>query len=145
MANKDLIINNPQLPKKFKALGLLMCTAQEINVKMDRALKPFGISQSQLQILHILSEVPNGILTVNQIKKFMIDESPNLSRALNKLMASKLIIKNRSEEDQRVVYIQITEKGIKLHKEADELLIPAFNLDLPKEDIDKLYEILLKL
>lgn len=129
----------------MKALGLLMCTAQEYNARMNRAIKDLGVSQLQVNILHVLSEAPAEGLTVNHIKKFMIDESPNLSRALNKLMANKLIIKNRSEVDQRVVHIQITDEGRKLHEDADLLLLPELNIDLPKEDIDKLYEILLKL
>ncbi|MDX1474540.1 MAG: winged helix DNA-binding protein, partial [Reinekea sp.] len=42
------------------------------------------------------------------------DPMSNVSRLLNKLMEKQLIQKVRSAEDQRVVYIQLTDAGLKL-------------------------------
>lgn len=46
--------------------------------------------------------------TVNEIKAQMIDPMSNVSRLLNKLMEKQLIIKVWNQEDQYLVYIQIT-------------------------------------
>jgi DNA-binding MarR family transcriptional regulator len=60
-------------------------------------------------------------------------------------MDKELIVKTRDKVDQRVVHIQITDKGRKLHAEADGVMVPNMKLDLPESDIDTLYDILLKL
>jgi DNA-binding MarR family transcriptional regulator len=145
MANKDLVINNPDLTVEQKVLGLIMCIAQETNGAMNNSIKHLGVSVLQVNILHILSYAPEGKLTVNQIKKFLIDESPNVSRALNKLMTAGYIVKNRSEKDQRVVHIEITEEGRNMHIEADKCLIPSVDFKLEKTDAEKLFEILKKM
>ncbi|TKG91955.1 MarR family transcriptional regulator [Puteibacter caeruleilacunae] len=144
MANKKLIIDS-DLSTEQKVLALLACIAQEQTAELTRQIKPFDLSLTQLQILHILSEVPSGNLTVNQIKSVMIDESPNVSRALNKLMKRGCIRKERSETDQRVVYIHITEEGRQLHIDADKELIKALNLPLEENEVNQLYNILKKL
>jgi DNA-binding MarR family transcriptional regulator len=145
MANKDLIKNNEFLNKKQKALGLLLCVAQEVNSSMDKAVKPIGLSPLQVNILHVLDYAPEKGLTVNQIKQSMVEESPNVSRALNKLMEKKLITKKRSKQDQRIVHIKITEDGRNLHQIADEHLLKAMHISLSDEDADKLYEIMSKI
>ncbi|MCT4639765.1 MAG: MarR family transcriptional regulator [Bacteroidales bacterium] len=145
MANKKLVINNPDTTKEQKALGLLICAAQEFQAVAIKSIAHLGISPLQLNMLHVLDKGPEKGLTVNQIKKFMIEESPNVSRALNKLMDKELIVKTRDKVDQRVVHIQITDKGRKLHAEADGVMVPNMKLDLPESDIDTLYDILLKL
>lgn len=143
MANKDLIIHS-DLDIEHKVMGLLACTAQEINVKIDRNIRPMGLSMTQLNILHILSKAPDGKLTVNQIKSFMVDESPNISRSLNKLMENGHIVKERSTEDQRVVHINITDSGRKAHEDADKAIIDI-SVNLPREDLETLYIILKKI
>lgn len=143
MANKKLIVES-DLPVEFKALGLLMCIAQQKYAELTRQLNPMNLSLLQLNILHGLSMAPEGSLTVNQIKSLQVDESPNISRALNKLMERGLIVKKRSQEDQRVVRITITEAGLHAHKDGDALLIGA-TLGLSKEDTKKLYGLLAKI
>ena len=145
MANKELVINNPDATLEQKALGLLMCTAQDFNAAIARILAPLGVSYLQVHILHVLSKVPTKELTVNQIKKFMIDDSSNLSRVLNKLMDKKLIVKTRSDVDQRVVYIRINDAGEKMHNDADNLLLKSSKLNLTEDEIQKLYDILVKI
>ncbi|WP_207655723.1 MarR family winged helix-turn-helix transcriptional regulator [Vallitalea okinawensis] len=143
MAKKELIIHS-DMKLEHKVMGLLQCIAQEQNVRVDRCLRPMNLSYTQLNILHILSQVPTGQLTVNQIKQFMIDESPNVSRSLNKLMENGHIIKERSKEDQRVVYITITDSGRELHKTADQEIL-KLSLNLSEEDLQTVYEILVKI
>lgn len=143
MANKQLIIDAPGEIKQ-KALGLLLCSAQEKNSEINRALKPYDISFLQSNILHILDYSPTGSLTVNQIKKFMVDDTPNVSRSLNKLMDKGYIVKERSLEDQRVVHIVITDSGREVHKKADIALENVFTLDISDEDAQTLYDILCK-
>ncbi|PAB58331.1 MarR family transcriptional regulator [Anaeromicrobium sediminis] len=143
MANKDLIINS-DIDLDQKVLGLLICTAQEQTAKMMRSIRHMNLSLTQVNILHALSNSPSGQLTVNQIKSFMVDESPNVSRSLNKLMENGYIVKERSNEDQRVVYITVTDKGREIHESADKELL-KLSLNLSQGELEKMYELLTKI
>ncbi len=144
MANKELITNSTELTQEQKTVSLLMCTAQELMTKINLILQPYNLSVTQVQILHILSQTAGGKMTVSEIKQFMVNHNPNVSRSLNSLMKQNFITKNRCANDQRVVYIQLTQEGIKIHDLAYKELI-SINLNISKKDLNQLYKILLKL
>ncbi|MEP3245691.1 MAG: MarR family transcriptional regulator [Sneathiella sp.] len=143
MANKNLIINSDMMLEQ-KVLALLGCIAQEHKAEMERLINPMKLSLLQLNILHTLDKSPNGSLTVNQLKSAMFDQNPNVSRTLNKLVENDLIIKERSSEDQRTVFISITQSGRKAHRAADKELL-TFSSGLSGRDLEQLYSLLLKL
>jgi len=86
-------------------------TAQQTSTEIAKKLEPFDLSAQQLKILSIVAKSDEEKVTVNDIKAEMFDPMSNVSRLLNKLMDKKLIIKIRDEEDQRLVFIQITKEG----------------------------------
>ncbi|MCG8490196.1 MAG: MarR family transcriptional regulator [Sneathiellales bacterium] len=143
MPNKDLIINS-DMETDQKAVALIACIAQDYKVKMERLISPMDLSLLQLQILHALDYSPKGCLTVNQIKAAMVDDNSNVSRTLNKLVDMGMIVKERSSQDQRTVFIRITDLGRNAHKEADKLLL-SHTTGLTEADVKKLYALLLKL
>ncbi|GLO62468.1 hypothetical protein MACH09_29760 [Vibrio sp. MACH09] len=144
MANKKAIID-ADLSVETKLIGLLTCIGQEFKSEIARRLTPMNISMIQLNILHALSFAPEQCLTVNQIKQTMIDDSPNVSRALNKLMAAGLIEKQRSSEDQRIVYIHLTEQGSNAHIDADKQLLDMKINGLTEEESKQLYDLIKKI
>ncbi|MDX1341377.1 MAG: winged helix DNA-binding protein [Reinekea sp.] len=89
-------------------------TANWLQGKMTDILVPFQISVQQLRTLAIVAQMPERQATVKDIRQRMYDPMSNVSRLLNKLMEKQLIQKVRSAEDQRVVYIQLTDAGLKL-------------------------------
>lgn len=119
MANKQKVYKaNFSLPDK--AAVLVGCTAQEIANFVERALKEFDVSREQLSVIHYLDTAGVDKMTVNKLRETLIDDSPNVSRILNKMVDKGLVRKERQSDDQRVVYVSLTEKGRKLHKQADE-------------------------
>jgi len=142
MANKDMIINDPDTNPEQKAIKLLLGIAQSYQSEMIRALANLDISPLQAEILAALASAPKGGMTVNQLKRQMVDDNPNVSRALNKLMRSELIKKKRSEIDQRVVHIKITDKGKAMHEIAETALVPVLKLPLSEKQTLALYELL---
>lgn len=123
---------------------LVGCTAQEIANFVERALKEFDISREQLSVLHFLDTEPVEQMTVNQLREVLIDDSPNVSRILNKMADKGLVRKERQSEDQRVVHITLTEKGRRLHKQADEKII-GHNVRLSPKECQMLIELLMKI
>ena len=140
LANKELIIK-ADFPVEQKVLGLIMCIAQEKQAEIARLLKPLDLSFLQLNLLHTLDYAPLPELTVNQLKSALVEDSPNVSRALNKLVEKGLITKRRCQQDQRTVYISITESGRKMHKEGDEQLMGT-ELSFENSDAEQLYQLL---
>ena len=106
-------INSKFANIKDKALINILYTASWISSFQNEFFKPFGISRQQYNILRILkgSQSP---LKVQTIKKRMIERSPNATRLMDKLYAKALIERFSCEDDRRVVYIKITEKGMDL-------------------------------
>jgi len=74
----------------------------------------------------------------------LIDDSPNVSRILNKMVDKGLVRKERQQDDQRVVHIALTEKGRRLHKQAD-LKISGHNLKLSPQECQTLIALLMKI
>lgn len=143
MANKELILNS-DLNTNDKAVLTLLCTAQDINAEISRQLAKVGLSQEQLQVLHILDESPSGILTVNRIKDSFVTDSPNISRMLNKLVEKKLIKKQRDSKDQRIVFVEITGEGREMHRKADEIYLSVMP-KLTEKEAGTLLKLLVKL
>lgn len=143
MANKQKVYKS-DFPIRDKAAVLIGCTAQEIDNFVERTLKEFGISRAQLGVLHFLDTEPVEEMTVNQLREVLIDDSPNVSRILNKMMDKGLIRKERQSDDQRVVHISLTEKGRQLHHQADEKIL-GHNVRLSPKECQQLIELLMKI
>ncbi len=99
--------------EKVKALINIKYTANWLDTLGNEILKPYKISIQQYNILRILRGADKSI-TVNTIKDRMIQKSPNATRLMDKLCDKNLIERIRCENDRRVVYIKISEKGLKL-------------------------------
>ena len=145
MAKKEVIIKS-QCPVENKIYGLIRCIAHEMEAETTKCLKSYGLSNTQLSILEALDNCGmHKEMTVNQIKECLLDESPNVSRSLNKLMERKLIQKEQDKKDKRIVKIRITEDGTKAHRDA--ALAITKNKGKPKltkEEVKKLFALLMK-
>ena len=119
MANNQKVYDS-DFPIREKAAVLVGCTAQEIANFAERARKEFDLSRAQLGILHLLDRARHDEMTVNELRCTLLDESPNVSRILNKMVEKGLVRKERQSADQRIVYVSLPEKGRQLHHQAHE-------------------------
>ena len=106
-------INSSFQNQRLKALVNIKYTANYFDQIGASALKPFEISEPQYNILRILRGAGKAI-TVNQVKERMVQKSPNSTRLMDKLCEKDLITRSRCESDRRVVYVQISKKGLDL-------------------------------
>jgi DNA-binding MarR family transcriptional regulator len=142
VANKQKVYTS-NFPIRDKAAVLIGCTAQDIANFVERALKEFGVSREQLSVIHFLDTEPVEKMTVNKLREILLDDSPNVSRILNKMVEKGLVRKERQSEDQRVVHISLTEKGRRLHEKADKKII-GHNVRLSPKECETLIELLMK-
>lgn len=83
--------------------------------------KPFDLTLQQYNVLRILrGQYPNPITVIAIIER-MLDKMSNASRLVDKLLVKDLVIRRLCPHDRRAVDVIITEKGMKLLEELDEL------------------------
>ena len=123
-----------------KLLINILYTANWLNNETLKALKPFGVSPQQYNVLRILKgQYPNSI-SVNNIIDRMLDKSSNASRLVDKLKQKDLVEREVCTNDRRQVDIKITAKGLKLLNEIGEKLdnLNGFKETITKEDAKKM-------
>jgi DNA-binding MarR family transcriptional regulator len=103
-----------------KAILNILFTSNWLESDSARILKPLGISSQQYNVLRILKGQGESAISVNDIMSRMIDKMSNASRLVEKLRKKELIERVICEHDRRQVDIRITNKGLKLLKEADK-------------------------
>jgi len=109
--SKDINSSFPN--NKVKAMLNIVYTANWITSHQNEFFKSFGISPQQYNILRILKGAGEA-LKVQIIKERMIERAPNATRLMDKLCAKELIKRHNCETDRRVVYVEITKKGLEL-------------------------------
>ena len=107
-------------------------------------LSPLGLTYTQYLVFLVLWE-RDGITVGTIGEKLMLDNG-TLSPLLKKLQQAGYIERRRSEEDERVVVITLTDKGRDLQKQAKEIPLKAAGcVDLTPEKARQLYGLLYEL
>lgn len=137
-------INSKFENNKVKALLNIIYTANWITSCQNEFFKEYGISPQQYNILRILRGAVKPI-KVQLIKERMIERAPNATRLMDKLFDKNLIERARCEHDRRVVYVNISDKGLALLEEIDVYSNINFMNKLSEQEANMLSELLDKL
>jgi DNA-binding MarR family transcriptional regulator len=107
-------------------------------------LKPLGITYTQYIMFLVLWE-KDGITVGELCRRLMLDTG-TVTPMLKNTEKQGLIKRTRSEEDERVVVITLTEEGKALYRKAKEIPTQIGScVKLSKSDATALYKILYKL
>ncbi len=137
---------------KFKSethkAGLnILYTAWWLKTSFSQALKEYGITHEQYNVLRILKGKHPEHICVRDIACRMIEKSSNVPRIVDRLEIKKLVKRSVSSFDKRETLIQLTHTGLLLleatTKKADELF--DFQLCVTNEEAILLNELLEKL
>jgi DNA-binding MarR family transcriptional regulator len=100
-------------------LGLLR-TADAVKRSHAQVIEPHGITPQQYNVLRILRGAgPDGLPTLT-IGERMIEQTPGVTRLVDRLERKGLVARNPCAKDRRRVFCQITDKGLELLNELDE-------------------------
>jgi DNA-binding MarR family transcriptional regulator len=105
----------------------LFLASNYIHTQIDKICNKFKITHSQYNVLRILKGIyPDGHPR-GEIKRRMIEPSPDVTRLIDKLVSDGLVERYESLEDRRLSMTRITKKGIDLldniNPEVDKFLI----------------------
>lgn len=143
--SNSIFENSSNFPNEStRALLNLKYTANWLEKVGNELLRPFDISIQQYNILRILRGAKNAI-KMNEVRERMIENSPNSTRLTDKLCEKGLIERERSENDRRVVFVKITQKGLQLLDQISiEDYVQVMN-SLNEHELKVLNELLIKL
>ena len=119
----------------------LYAAARKVVGLYTPVLKPLGLTYTQYIVLLVLWEKDG--LTVGEICDRLCLDSGTLSPLLKKLQQADLVKKQRSQEDDRVVLVSLTEKGRSLQQQAKDVPLQVGScLSLSPEKAGDLYLLL---
>jgi MarR family transcriptional regulator, 2-MHQ and catechol-resistance regulon repressor len=91
----------------------ILSTSSRLMLFFSNQLKPFNLTFQQYNVLRILRQAGKP-LSVKSISDAMIDPSSNCSRLVDKLALKGYAVRLEQQTDKRIVYVTLTESGIKL-------------------------------
>jgi DNA-binding MarR family transcriptional regulator len=98
----------------------IIFTASWLNQEIAKALKPFGLSLQQFNILRILRGRGDQPSTVKLLTERMLDKMSNASRLVDKLKDKGYVERKECPTDRRRVDILITESGMDVIRRASD-------------------------
>ncbi|MBN9380056.1 MAG: MarR family transcriptional regulator [Chitinophagaceae bacterium] len=101
-------IQTDDLPWKRAVKGILK-TGYLISDRLNDTLKPFGISEQQLNVLFILKKGPANL---GDVQEQMFHKMSNATRLVEKLRLKGFVTRKIDEDNRRRVDIAITKKGL---------------------------------
>lgn len=144
MATDEKPPENFRSREQQAAIGLLR-TADVVKRSFSQMIEPHGITLQQFNVLRILRGAgPEGLPTLT-IGERMIEQTPGVTRLVDRLEKKGLVARAPCAQDRRRVFCRITTKGLDLLKELDE---PVTRWDsravsvLPPSDLDSLIDLL---
>ncbi|MCU4177017.1 MarR family winged helix-turn-helix transcriptional regulator [Carboxylicivirga sp. N1Y90] len=127
----------------------LLKTSGWIESRVKEALKPFGITHAQLNVLHILSENDPEPVSANDLKERILVSSPDVTRLLDRLVKKELVHRETCPNNRRKMDISLTGNGKKIfgstQKAMKDALGDFFKDKLTVEEAKELRKIMHKI
>jgi len=95
-------------------------TAAQLEHAIAQMLKPYGLTQTQYNVLRILRGAGPGGLCRNEVGARLLRQVPDVTRLLDRMTELRLIGRQRSDSDRRLVRTYITPKGLEVLAMLDE-------------------------
>jgi DNA-binding MarR family transcriptional regulator len=120
-------------------------TAALLERAFAQLLKPHGITPTQYNVLRILRGAGAAGLCRNEVGARLVTPVPDVTRLLDRMADMKLIARQRSDEDRRLVRTHLTAKGLDLVNGLDAALRASHQQRLahvPREQVQALVDTL---
>jgi len=102
------------IPPYKRALISLLYTGYMVSDRLNEQLKPFGVSEQQVNVMHIIKNKNEQTCNLCTIQEQMMHKMSNATRLVEKLRLKGLVTRNICEDNRRMVDIGITPKGLQL-------------------------------
>lgn len=138
-------------PFRSKAQEAALALSRTADVQRRRVaalLEPSGITPQQYNVLRILRGSHPQPLPTLEIGERMVEQSPGITRLIDRLEAKGLVARRRCTDDRRLVHCAITDAGLDLLASLDPVVEreeERFGQALEPGEIDTLIALLERL
>ena len=95
-------------------------TAAVLGHALADALKPYGVTPTQYNVLRILRGAGPDGLCRHEVRARLVAQVPDVTRLLDRLEEVGLVTRERSASDRRLVTTRITAQGLEVLAQLDE-------------------------
>ena len=121
----------------------LYAAARRVVNEYNPLLKPYGLTYTQYIVFLALWETENGKAKVGDLGRRLYLDCGTLTPLLKKMEENGWIDRCRCKQDERVVYVSVTEKGWDLREKVKDLpMIAGKSINMPEKDSYQLYKLL---
>jgi MarR family transcriptional regulator, organic hydroperoxide resistance regulator len=110
----ELKQNRPFKTSTAEAAVSLMRTADLVRRSVSAVVEPHGITVQQYNVLRILRGAGSEGLPTLEIAERMIEQTPGITRLIDRLETKELVLRERCPTDRRQVFCRITRQGLAL-------------------------------
>jgi DNA-binding MarR family transcriptional regulator len=111
---RELKQNTPFTTSTAEAAVSLMRTADLVRRSVSAVVEPHGITVQQYNVLRILRGAGSEGLPTLEIAERMIEQTPGITRLIDRLETKELVLRERCPTDRRQVFCRITRQGLAL-------------------------------
>lgn len=120
-----VIKTDKKIPLRSRTLIHLMLIHNKVSDNISQALKPFGISTQQFNVLRILRGQQSKPANLSTLNERMVSKMSNTTRLVDKLMKKGYVDRIVCTSNRRKVEISITKEGLKSLSEMDKVMDKA--------------------
>jgi DNA-binding MarR family transcriptional regulator len=132
--------------KYSEVWDLIVGLTRKVNKEADKALEQIGLSYFEFKVMCALDE--EGKVPMSRVaEKYMLTKA-GLTSIIDRLEEKNLVKRVRSEEDRRVIYVELTDKGREKLAESRKVfqeVLANFMRKISEDEIKELEKIFNKL
>ncbi|MGB5461248.1 MAG: MarR family transcriptional regulator [Eudoraea sp.] len=117
-----IIKTDKKIPLRSRTIIHLILIHNKVSESFSHALKPFGISTQQFNVLRILRGQQSKPANLSTLNERMVSKMSNTTRLVDKLMKKGYVDRIVCMSNRRKVEITITKEGLKALSEMDDVL-----------------------
>ncbi|OUW35027.1 MAG: MarR family transcriptional regulator [Flavobacteriaceae bacterium TMED179] len=120
----------------------------KVNESVSKALKPFGVSFQQFNVLRILRGQKGVAANLSTVHERMVNRTSNTTRIVDKLINKNFVKRTVCKENRRKIELFITKEGLKLLSVIDSIVENTEDIETQKlneKEKDKLTFLLKKI
>ena len=118
----ELKQTKPFASAEQEATVALLRTTDLVRRRIARVVEQEGITLQQYNVLRILRGARGEPMSALEIKERLIEETPGVSRLIDRLVAKSLVRRDRATDDRRRLECFITGKGLELLARMDAVV-----------------------
>jgi DNA-binding MarR family transcriptional regulator len=89
--------------------GLIKTVRKQMRAEIDRRMEALALTDAQWRLVLLLADGGGG--TASELARRSMQSSGGMTRAIDRLESKGIIRRIRSNEDRRVVNLELTDKG----------------------------------